>query len=52
VVAATVLGLAFITLAALFARDRSVATARRLFLFSLLYLAVLWAALVADRLWG
>jgi heme o synthase len=51
VVVATVLGFAFIALAALFARDRSVATARRLFLFSLLYLAVLWAALVADRLW-
>jgi protoheme IX farnesyltransferase len=52
VVVATLLGFAFIALAALFARDRSVATARRLFLFSLLYLAVLWAALVADRLWG
>ena len=51
-VAATVLGFAFIALAALFARDRSIATARRLFLFSLFYLAVLWAALVTDRIWG
>jgi protoheme IX farnesyltransferase len=48
---ATVLGFAFIALAALFARQRSVATARRLFLFSIVYLAVLWTALVVDRVW-
>jgi protoheme IX farnesyltransferase len=48
---ATVLGIAFIALTALFARDRSVATARRLFLFSILYLPLLWIALVVDRLW-
>jgi len=48
---ATVLGFGFIALAAAFARDRSVATARRLFLFSITYLPLLWAALVVDRLW-
>jgi protoheme IX farnesyltransferase len=52
VAVATVLGVAFIALAALFARDRTVSTARRLFLFSLVYLALLWAALVADRFRG
>jgi protoheme IX farnesyltransferase len=48
---ATALGVAFIALAALFARDRSMSTARRLFLFSITYLPLLWGALVADRLW-
>jgi protoheme IX farnesyltransferase len=48
---ATALGLVFIALAAMFARDRSMATARRLFLFSITYLPLLWGALVADRLW-
>jgi protoheme IX farnesyltransferase len=47
---ATALGVAFIALAALFARDRSMSTARRLFLFSITYLPLLWGALVADRL--
>ena len=51
VVVATGLGVAFVWLSGLFARDRSTESARRLFLFSLLYLAVLWVALVADRLW-
>lgn len=51
-VVATALGFAFIALAALFARDRTVATARRLFLFSLAYLALLWATLVVDRVAG
>jgi len=46
---ATALGFAYIAIAALFARERSVATARRLFLFSILYLPLLWAALVVDR---
>jgi protoheme IX farnesyltransferase len=50
-VLATALGLAFIALAALFARQRSMTTARRLFLFSIVYLPLLWGALVADRLW-
>jgi protoheme IX farnesyltransferase len=48
---ATALGFAFIALAASFARSRSMATARRLFLFSIVYLPLLWGALVADRLW-
>jgi protoheme IX farnesyltransferase len=50
-IVATVLGLVFIALAALFARERSSAQARRLFLFSITYLPLLWGALVADRLW-
>ena len=48
---ATALGCAMIWLSVLFARDRSIAGARNLFLFSLVYLAVLWAALVVDRIW-
>jgi protoheme IX farnesyltransferase len=50
-IVATALGFAFIGLAAMFARDRSQTNARRLFLFSLLYLTLLWGALVIDRLW-
>jgi heme o synthase len=50
-VLATALGFAFIALAASFARRRSMTTARRLFLFSITYLPLLWMALVADRLW-
>ena len=48
---ATALGLVFIALAARFAGERSMAHARRLFLFSITYLPLLWGALVADRLW-
>jgi protoheme IX farnesyltransferase len=48
---ATALGFAFIALAASFARRRSMTAARRLFLFSIVYLPLLWGALVADRLW-
>ena len=48
---ATALGFAFIAEAALFARQRSMVTARRLFLVSIMYLPLLWAALVVDRLW-
>jgi protoheme IX farnesyltransferase len=48
---ATALGFIFIALSALFARDRSNGSARRLFLFSITYLPLLWGALVADRLW-
>jgi protoheme IX farnesyltransferase len=48
---ASALGLIFIWLAARFARQRSMATARTLFLFSITYLPLLLAALVADRLW-
>jgi protoheme IX farnesyltransferase len=50
-IVATALGFIFIGLAALFARDRSMTSARRLFLFSITYLPLLWGALVADRLW-
>jgi heme o synthase len=48
--AATFLGLAFIWVSALFARERSARTARRLFVFSIAYLPLLWGVLVADRL--
>jgi protoheme IX farnesyltransferase len=50
-IVATALGFILIGLSALFARDRSMASARRLFLFSITYLPLLWVALVADRLW-
>jgi len=48
---ATVLGLAFVWLALRFARERSMTTARALFLFSITYLPLLLGALVVDRLW-
>jgi protoheme IX farnesyltransferase len=48
---ATALGVVFITLGAAFARQRSTVTARRLFLFSIAYLPVLWGALVVNRIW-
>jgi len=51
VIVATVLGLLFVWLALRFARARSMATARALFLFSITYLPLLLGALVADRLW-
>ena len=50
-VIATVLGFGLIALSALFARERTTKTARNLFLYSILYLPFLWAALVIDRLW-
>jgi protoheme IX farnesyltransferase len=50
IVIATVLGFTLIALAARFARDRSIASARQLFLFSITYLPLLLGALVADRL--
>ena len=50
-VVATMLGLTLIGLSASFARDRSIPAARRLFLFSITYLPLLWGTLVADRLW-
>ena len=50
-IVATVLGLLFVWLALRFARDRSMSNARALFLFSITYLPLLLAALVADRLW-
>ena len=48
---ATVLGFLYIGLSVRFAQERSHATARRLFLFSILHLALLLGALVANRLW-
>ena len=48
-IVATVLGFLLIGLAAAFARDRSMLAARRLFLFSIIYLPLLWSALVIDR---
>jgi protoheme IX farnesyltransferase len=50
-IVATALGFAFIWLSALFAHERSMHSARRLFAFSLAYLSLLWGALVIDRLW-
>jgi len=48
---ATVLGMLFIWLCFRVMQERSQQNARRLFLFSITYLAVLWAALVIDRVW-
>jgi protoheme IX farnesyltransferase len=48
---ATVLGAVLVALSAAFAHDRSETAARRLFLFSITYLPLLWGALVADRIW-
>ncbi len=50
-IVATALGMGFIALSALFARQRTTETARRLFLYSIVYLPVLWGALCLDRLW-
>jgi protoheme IX farnesyltransferase len=50
-IVATLLGFGLIALAALFARERTTRTARHLFLYSILYLPLLWAALVVDRIW-
>ncbi len=51
VVVALTLGIALVALSARFARDRSTLSARRLFFASIVYLPLLWAMLVADRLW-
>jgi protoheme IX farnesyltransferase len=50
-VVATLLGLGFVALGGAFARERSSATARRLFFFSILYLPLLLLVLVIDRIW-
>jgi protoheme IX farnesyltransferase len=50
-VIATALGLFFVWRAARFARERSMPTARALFVFSITYLPLLLGALVTDRLW-
>ena len=47
----TMLGLVLIGLAARFLRERTTHNARRLFLYSILYLPLLWGALVFDRVW-
>jgi heme o synthase len=49
-IVATALGFLLIGLAAAFARERTMLAARRLFLFSIIYLPLLWSALVIDRL--
>jgi protoheme IX farnesyltransferase len=46
---ATALGFVLIWLSVEFARERSTRTARRLFLFSIIYLPLLWGALCLDR---
>jgi protoheme IX farnesyltransferase len=48
---ATILGFGLIALSAVFARERTTKTARNLFLYSILYLPLLWSALVIDRIW-
>ncbi len=48
---ATFLGLILIGQSAIFARERSHSSARRLFLLSIAYLPLLLGALVVDRLW-
>jgi protoheme IX farnesyltransferase len=50
-IVAALLGFGLIALAGLFARERTKHTARNLFLYSILYLPLLWSALVIDRLW-
>jgi len=50
-VLATLLGAGLIALSAMFARERTMLTARRLFLYSIIYLPLLWTALVVDRIW-
>ena len=51
VAVALVLGTALVALSARFARERSTIAARRLFLASIVYLPLLWGALVVDRIW-
>jgi protoheme IX farnesyltransferase len=48
---ALLLGAALFVLSVRFARERSNGAARQLFLASIVYLPLLWAILVADRLW-
>ena len=48
---ATLLGAGLIALSAMFARERTILSARRLFLYSIIYLPLLWTALVLDRIW-
>ena len=48
---ALALGAALVALSVRFARERSTTAARRLFLASIVYLPLLWGALVVDRIW-
>jgi protoheme IX farnesyltransferase len=50
-IVAAALGIVLLALAATFARHRSNENARRLFIFSIVYLPILWGALVIDRIW-
>jgi protoheme IX farnesyltransferase len=50
-IVATGLGFGLIGLSAVFARERSQLAARRLFLYSIIYLPLLWGALCLDRVW-
>jgi heme o synthase len=50
-VVAMLLGFGLIALSARFARERTTKTAKNLFLFSIVYLPLLWGALVVDRVW-
>ena len=50
-VVALLLGAFLISLSARFARELSPTSARRLFIGSIVYLPVLWGALVANRFW-
>jgi heme o synthase len=50
-IVATTLGFGLIGLSAVFARERSPVSARRLFLYSIVYLPLLWGALCLDRVW-
>jgi len=50
-IVATFLGFGLIALSVSFARSRTKSTARQLFLYSIVYLPLLWGALVVDRLW-
>jgi protoheme IX farnesyltransferase len=50
-IVATVLGFLLIWLSVEFARQRTIHNARRLFLFSIIYLPLLWGALCIDRIW-
>ncbi|MBM3779840.1 MAG: protoheme IX farnesyltransferase, partial [Acidimicrobiia bacterium] len=50
-VAAVALGAVFVGMSARFSRDLSAASARHLFLASIVYLPCLWSALVASRVW-
>jgi protoheme IX farnesyltransferase len=51
ILVASFLGLSLIVVSFVFAQQRTVQSARHLFLFSITYLPLLWGALVIDRVW-